>query len=135
VAFVDNSVASQLAPDASGAAWLSGREDAEFSVKLLNLSSAPDGEGRHKAEFSADWPKQQVIAPAASVNIQLITHESPDAIVLPVKAVEQGKAGWTVAIKLADGKTERRAVKRGRVFNGECEIQSGLEPGQVVVVP
>lgn len=135
VAFVENTAASQLAPDASGVAWLPGREDAEFPVKLVSLSSAPDGEGRHKAEFAAEWPKQPVIAPAAGVNIQLVTHETADAIVLPVKAVEQGKSGWTVAIKLADGKTERRAVKRGRVFNGECEIQSGLEPGQVVIVP
>jgi hypothetical protein len=38
-------------------------------------------------------------------------------------------------VKLADGKTERRPVKRGRVFNDECEILSGLETGQVVVVP
>jgi hypothetical protein len=135
VAFIDHSIASQLAPDATGVGWLSGREDAEFSVKLGSLSSAPDGEGRHKAEFSAEWPKQPLIAPGASINIQLVTHESPDAIVLPLKAVEQGKSGWTVAVKLADGKTERRTVKRGRVFNSECEIQSGLEPGQVVIVP
>jgi multidrug resistance efflux pump len=135
VAFVDNSIASQLAPDARGLAWITGREDLEFPVKMTSLSSAPDAEGRYKVEFSAEMPKQPVVAPASMVNIHLVTHESPDAIVLPVKALEQGASGWTVAIKLADGKTERRSVKRGRVFNGDCEISSGLEPGQVVVVP
>ena len=38
-------------------------------------------------------------------------------------------------VKLADGKTERRPVKRGHVSKDETEILAGLEVGQVVVVP
>jgi HlyD family secretion protein len=55
--------------------------------------------------------------------------------VVPTKAVSFDAAGWTVDVKLADGKTERRPVKRGRVSKDETEILSGLEVGQVIVVP
>lgn len=127
--------ASQLGKDAAGVAWLAGREDAEFPVKLLLTNQAPDPDGLFAAEFSAQWPEKLKVAPATSINISLISYHAPDVIILPSKALEFGASGWTVAVKLADGKTERRPVKRGRVFNDECEILSGLETGQVVVVP
>lgn len=135
VATLKTSAASQLGADVSGVAWLAGREDAEFPVKLTHLAAAPDPDGQFTAEFSAQWPKDPAVAPATGVCISLIAYEAPAATVLPLKALESGSSGWTVAVKLADGKTERRPVKRGRVFNDECEILSGLEPGQVVVVP
>ncbi|RPJ35709.1 MAG: hypothetical protein EHM17_01600 [Verrucomicrobiaceae bacterium] len=127
--------AGQLGPDAAGVAWLAGREDAEFPVKLMDINPAPGPDGQFSATFSAQWPEGLNAAPASSANISVIAYQTPDAIVLPSKALQSDTAGWTVAVKLADGKTERRPVKRGRVFNDECEILSGLEPGQVVVVP
>jgi len=135
VAWLESAAASQLEAGTNGIAWLAGREDAELAAKLSDLSSAPDTDGRIKVEFSADWQPQQLVAPMTGVNLSLLAYESPDAIVLPLKAVELGAAGWTVEVKLADGKTERRPVKRGRIYNNECEILSGLENGQVVIVP
>ena len=135
VASLDGAVASQLAQDAAGLAWVSGREDAEFNVKLTALAAAPDADGRFKAEFSAEWPDQPAVAPAAGVNIHVISHQSQETIVVPAKALEFGPSGWSVEVKLADGKTERRPVKRGRLHDGQCEILSGLEPGQVVIIP
>ncbi len=135
VAALKDSAASQLTKDASGVAWLAGREDAEIPVKLTRLAAAPEPDGQFTAEFSAQWSKQLAVAPAACVSINLVAYEMPEAIVLPTKALEFGADGWTVAVKLADGKTERRPVKRGRVFNDECEILAGLEPGQVVIIP
>jgi hypothetical protein len=135
VASVKGDMANQLGKDAAGVAWIAGREDAEFPVKLIELNPAPGPDGQFTAIFGAEWPEKPAVAPASSVNISLIAYEAPAAIVLPAKALEFGASGWTVALKLADGKTERRPVKRGRVFNDECEILSGLEPGQVVVVP
>jgi multidrug efflux pump subunit AcrA (membrane-fusion protein) len=135
VASVKGDAASQLGKNSSGVAWVTGCEDAEFPVNLNMLNQAPGTDGLFAAEFSARWPQKLKIAPACSVNISLISYEAPDAIVLPAKALEFGSSGWTVAVKLADGKTERRPVKRGRVSNDECEILSGLEPGQVIVAP
>ena len=135
VASLKGDVANQLGKDAAGVAWIAGREDADFPVKLTDLNPAPGTDGQFTAEFSAQWPEKLKVAPACSVNISLIAYQASDAIVLAAKALEFGASGWTVALKLADGKTERRPVKRGRVFNDECEVLSGLEPGQVVVVP
>lgn len=135
VAFLEAPAAYQLSLGTSGYAWLAGREDAEFSVKLTALSSAPDAKGLYKAEFSAEWPDKLSLAPAASLNLQIISYEAPEAIVLPAKALQLGSAGWSVEVKLADGKTERRPVKRGRLDDSQCEVLSGLEPGQVVIVP
>ncbi len=135
VASLKGDAASQLGKDASGVAWIAGREDVEFPAKLVLTNPAPGPDGLFTAEFSAKWPEKLKVAPACSVNISVIAYEAPDAMVLPAKALELGASAWTVAVKLADGKTERRPVERGRVFNDECEILSGLEPGQVVVVP
>lgn len=135
VASLKGDAASQLDKDAFGVAWIAGREDAEFPAKLVLTNPAPGPDGLFTAEFRVQWPEKLKVAPACSVNINVIAYEAPDAIVLPAKALEFGSSGWTVAVKLADGKTERRPVKRGRVFNDECEILSGLEAGQVVVVP
>lgn len=133
LAALDGGIARQLDEGVSGAAWFSGREDAEFPVKLKRVASAPEPDGRFTSEWAAEWPVAPAVAPAAQVGMNLVAYENPDAIVLPAKALRFGSGGWTVAVKLADGKTERRPVKRGRVFNDECEILSGLEPGQVVV--
>jgi multidrug efflux pump subunit AcrA (membrane-fusion protein) len=135
VAALDADVARPLSDDVAGTAWLAGREDNEFPVRITRLSAAPEPDGRFIVELSAAWPKEPAVAPATQVSINLLAYENPAAIVLPVKALDIGASGWTVAVKLADGKTERRPVKRGRVFKDECEILSGLEPGQVVVVP
>ncbi|MEO5716030.1 MAG: efflux RND transporter periplasmic adaptor subunit, partial [Luteolibacter sp.] len=67
--------------------------------------------------------------------IRLISYQQPAAIAVPNKALGFDDSGWTVEVKLADGKTERRSVKRGRASKDETEILSGLEVGQVVVVP
>jgi hypothetical protein len=44
------------------------------------------------------------VAPAAGVNIHVISHQSQEAIVVPAKALEFGPSGWSVEVKLADGK-------------------------------
>ena len=135
VARLEAAVAGRIDGSPLAAAWLEGREDAAFNAKLEDLSPAPDAESLHKAVFAAEWPDEKGIAPASQVHIHMITYHSPAAILLPVKALQFDPEGWTVAVKLADGKTERRVVERGRVFNNMCEIVSGLEAGQVVVLP
>lgn len=65
-----------------------------------------------------------------------MAYEKVDALQVPTNALQLAADGsWTVEVKLADGKTERRGVTRGRVSGKSTEILSGLEPGQVVVTP
>jgi multidrug efflux pump subunit AcrA (membrane-fusion protein) len=135
VAHVDGAMARRIDGEAQAMAWLEGREDASFSVKLASLSPTPDAGGNYQAVFHAEWPEGLDVVPAAKLQIRLIAYHAPAALVLPAEALRFDPEGWTVAVKLADGDTERRAVTRGRVFDGKCEIVSGLEAGQVVVLP
>jgi hypothetical protein len=135
VSFLDEATARSLKPELTGAATLPGREDVEIPVKLLKLAATPGPDGTYRADFSATWPKEPVPAAGATAQVRLISYQQAAAIAIPTKALNFTAGGWTVEVKLADGKTERRPVKRGRVSKDDTEILDGLEAGQVVVVP
>ena len=135
IAFLDDATARSLKPELAGVAFLAGREDVEIPVKLASLAAAPGADGTYRADFSVTWPKEPTPAAGATAQVRLISYQQPAALAVPNKALSFTPAGWTVEVKLADGKTERRPIKRGRVSNDETEIVSGLEVGQVIVVP
>lgn len=135
VAFVDDSTARSLQPDLAGFATLAGREDVEIPVKLTHLSNIPEPDGSYRANLMATWPEATLVTAGTKANVRILCYQQATAIVIPNKALEFGPAGWTVEVKLADGKTERRPVKRGRISGEETEILSGLEGGQVILVP
>ena len=135
VSFLDHATARSVKPGLTGVASLAGREDVEIPVSLVTLAGVPGPDGNHRAELSVSWPKDLAPAAGATVEVRLISYQQPAAIVVPTKALASDPSGWTVEVKLADGKTERRPVKRGRVSKDETEILSGLEVGQVIVVP
>lgn len=135
VSFLDEATARALKPGLAGSATMAGREDVEIPVKLLNLATAPGADGTYRADFSAAWPKEPAPAVGATARIRLIPYQQPAAIAIPTKSLSFDAGGWAVEVKLADGKTERRPVKRGRVSGDDTEILAGLEAGQVVVVP
>ncbi len=135
VCFLDDATARSLTPELTGVATLAGREDVEIPVKLVKLAAAPAPDGTYRTDLSVTWPKDLTPAAGATAQVRLISYQQPAAIVIPNKALDFDAGGWTVEVKLADGKTERRPVKRGRVSQEETEILSGLEVGQVIVVP
>lgn len=135
VSFLDDATARSLKPELTGTATLAGREDVEIPVKLAKLAIAPQPDGTYRADFSITWPKEVSPATGATAQIRLISYQQAAAVVIPNKALDFEASGWTVEVKLADGKTERRPVKRGHVSKEETEIVSGLEVGQVIVIP
>ena len=135
VSFIDEASFRALKPDLTAAATLAGREDLEIPVKLAKLATAPGPDGTYRADFSVTWPKEITPAVGSTAEIRMIAYQQIAAIAVPNKALSFNAGGWTVEVKLADGKTERRTVKRGRASKEETEILSGLEVGQVVVVP
>ena len=135
VAFLDEAAALALKPDLTGTAILAGREDLEIPVKVTHLAAVPNPDGTYRADLSATWPKDLALIPGATAQIRMISYHQPAAIAIPSKALTYAAKGWTVEVKLADGKPERRTVKRGRVCKEDAEILSGLEVGQVIVIP
>jgi hypothetical protein len=135
VSFLDVATHRALKPDLNGSATLAGREDLEIPVKLVKLTAAPEPDGTYRADFSVTWPEEITPAIASTAEIHLIAYQKPTAISVPNKALAFDANGWTVEVKLADGKSERRPVKRGLVSKEDTEILSGLEVGQVVLLP
>jgi len=135
VAFVDEATARAMAPELKGTATLAGREELELAAKLLTISPTPGTDGRYRANLELTWPKDLAVTPGATAEVTVVSYQKPEAIAVPTKALTQTATGWNVEVKLADGKSEQRAVKRGRSAKDQTEILSGLEPGQVVIVP
>ncbi len=134
-AFVDEATARSLTPELKGNACLAGREDLEIPLKLAKIANTPEPDGRYRATLEVTWPATISITPGNTAEVSLVAYEKPDAIAVPTKALSFTPGGWSVEIKLADGKTERRPVKRGRANKDTSEILSGLEAGQVILTP
>lgn len=134
-AFLEESIARSLTTGLSGTATITGREDKEIPVKLTAIAAAPGPDGSYRADLTADWPKDLTPLTGATAEVRLIAYHQPAAILIPTNALAYDTKGWSVEVKLADGKTERRPVKRGRVSGDNTEILSGLEVGQVIISP
>jgi len=134
VAFIDEATSRTIKSDLTATATLAGREDLEVPVKICKIASAPGPDGSWRVDLTPSWPGELAPVAGATAQVRLITYQQATAIVVPNQALSFAAHGWTVEVKLADGKTEARPVKRGRVSKEETEILSGLEIGQVVVV-
>jgi HlyD family secretion protein len=132
VAFLDEASARSLNSGKAGIAILAGREDLEIPVKILEIAKIPGPDGKYRADLDAIWPKDLPPAAGATTQVRVISYQQDAAITIPIKALHFEDAGWAVDVKLADGKTERRQVKRGRISKDVVEILSGLEVGQVI---
>jgi multidrug efflux pump subunit AcrA (membrane-fusion protein) len=135
IAFLDEASARSLTPEVSGTATLGGREDIEIPVKLAKLATVPGPESTYRADLVATWPKNLTPVTGSTAQVRIIAYHQPEAIFVPTKALTYDHRGWTIEVKLADGKTERRPVKRGRVSGENTEVVSGLEAGQVFIAP
>jgi HlyD family secretion protein len=134
-AFLEETTAGALKPELTGTATLLGREDIEIPVKLAALSPTPAADGAYRADFTATWPKGLTAVTGATASLRIISYHKDAAIAVPTRALHYDTRGWSVEVKLADGKTEKRPVKRGRIAADLTEIVAGLEVGQVIISP
>ena len=135
IAFLDEQTAGALPSEFVGVATPPGREDLEIPVSLAKLASIPGSEGQLRVDLSAKWPEKFQAMIGTTMSVRVICHHREAAIVVPRKALGRDPRGWTVAVKLADGKSQRRIVRCGRANTDEIEILSGLDAGQVILVP
>ena len=134
-AHLDEATAGALPSEFVGIATPSGREDLEIPVSLANLSTIPANDGSFRIDLNAKWPEKFQAVVGTTMSVRVISHQREAAIVIPRKALERDARGWTVELKLADGKTERRVVKCGKRKADDVEVLSGLEAGQIILVP
>ena len=104
--------------------------------KLLAIDNQVDsttGTVRLKAVFDNE---DNLLFPNQFVNARLLVDTKKDAIVVPTAAVQRGPNSMFVYVVQQDGEDEKvdlRNVTTGLIEGSETAIESGLEPGEIVV--
>jgi hypothetical protein len=134
-AHLDQQTIGALPVKFDGIAIPPGREELEIPVSLSNVASIPSSAGTTRMDLTAKWPENFEPVIGTSMTVRVICHHRDAALLVPRKALERDPRGWTVSVKVADGKNERRVVRCGKRNADEVEILSGIEAGQVILVP
>jgi membrane fusion protein, multidrug efflux system len=71
--------------------------------------------------------------PGQFVNVTLVLHTQPKAVVVPSQAVQNGQQGQFVFVINSDKTVEMRPVTVNRTSSGQTIIDSGVKPGERVV--
>jgi multidrug efflux pump subunit AcrA (membrane-fusion protein) len=144
VAHVDESVARSLKAQLKGNLTAAGREDVALTATIQEVAGVPAGDGKYRVDLLPEWPEKDKlewpadldVAAGMSFECRFVVYQEENAIAVPAKALQAGEGGtWTLQVKMADGKSETRPVARGRAHGELVEIVSGLEGGQVVIIP
>jgi membrane fusion protein (multidrug efflux system) len=77
---------------------------------------------------------QKLLVPGLYVSTMLGREETTDKLIIPQSAVQEDQAGKFVMVVAPDNKVELRRIQAGQAYAGELVVNSGLEPGEQVVV-
>ncbi len=103
------------------------------SGKLLTLNNEIDpttGTNKFKAVFQNE---DRVLWPNQFVNIRLLLEIKQNAITVPLAAIQRGNQGTFTYVVKPDNTVEPRVVKVGVTEGNLASIESGLQPGEMVV--
>jgi HlyD family secretion protein len=134
-AHVNGATARELTDHQPVLVTLPGREDIGISGVVESIASTPSPDGSHALVIHVNWPKDGIPAMGALVDVRCVVYHKEQAIAVPEQALSFGPDGCAVSVMRADGKTERRPVRRGRISGDLVEILGGIEAGQVILVP
>ena len=144
VAHVDEATARTLTKELKGSLTASGREDVALVAAVDGVAAVPAADGKYRVDLASaaadatasQWPADLNVAAGMNFECRFVVHQRDAAITVPAKALQPAADGtWSVTVKTANGKGEPRSVTRGRASGNEVEVLSGLESGQVVIVP
>jgi multidrug efflux system membrane fusion protein len=71
--------------------------------------------------------------PGQFVNVTLVLHTQPNAVVVPSQALQNGQQGQFVFVIKADDTVEMRPVAVNRTSSGLTIVDTGVKPGERVV--
>ena len=100
-------------------------------LTLDNQIDTTTGTVKLKAEF----PNQDgALFPNQFVNVRMAVETRADATLVPTAAIQRGAPGTFVFLVKQDQTVSVTPVKVGTVDGETTEVQSGIEPGNMVVV-
>ena len=114
--------------------------DQTFSGTVIEISPiTSSNSATYPVDIEIENPTEQILpgmAARVSFNFAISESDQPGAIIVPIKAVgEDNNGNFVFLIDKEDeltGTVKRTSVKIGEVTAGGFEIESGLEPGQLI---
>ena len=86
-------------------------------------------------KLRAEFPNQDgVLFPNQFVNVRMAVETKTDATLVPTAAIQRGAPGTFVFLVKQDQTVSVTPVKVGTIEGENTEVQSGVEPGNLVVV-
>lgn len=135
-AHVDEATARSMSKGLQGSLTAGGREDLAFTAEVEELATVPAGDGKFRVDLVATLDDALAPAPGMTFDCRFTVYRKEAAITIPIKALQAAEGGkWQVELKMADGKNQFREVTRGRLAGDRIEVPTGLESGQVLVIP
>jgi membrane fusion protein, multidrug efflux system len=86
-------------------------------------------------QIRAEFPNPgNVLRPGQYARVRAVTEERKDALLIPQRAISEVQGIYQVGVVGSDNKVAIRSVKPGPQFGDMWVIESGLQPGEKVVV-
>jgi len=119
---------------ASGYAITTLDRYSSFAVQLTGVTTHPGIDGSFHVSLKPTLPKGLPVVPGMKATATIISHSLDSALKVPADYLTRADdGGYTVKVKLADGKTSERKVTVGPASKDWAVITKGLEKGQVIV--
>ncbi|BDS07275.1 hypothetical protein NT6N_23150 [Oceaniferula spumae] len=133
-AFIQEANLSALKKGDKGQAITHLNRYKNHSVTIDSISGYPETDGTYHVSLTLDDAKSVSAVPGMKATVRVITGKEANAITVPADYLTRtDEGGYTVKLKLADGKTENREVSIGNSNSDTVVITKGLENGQVIV--
>ncbi len=136
-AFVEETEVARLEPGQSGFAAPAAAPHSRVPVTVTKVASHPGLDRKFRVVLApGQRPAGLDPVPGMKGRVVVTVYDVPEAIAIPSGALhEEADGSYTVLVKTGRDETNSAPVEAGMESNGKVEIRSGLEPGQVVVVP
>lgn len=106
-----------------------------FDGKIETISPLISSDGSKTFSIRAKIPNpSSLLLPGMFARAKIVTYEADDAISVPNDALVKVSGGFQVFVVNKDNVAEARDVAEGYIATEFTQIQSGLSPGEIVVV-
>ena len=103
-------------------------------VSISSLATYPKTDRTYHVALKPTLGKADKIVPGMKATIQIQGQKFDKALVVPANFLNrQSDGSYSVKLKLANGKTDNRAVTIGASNKDSAVITKGIEKGQVIV--